>query len=245
MILCQMLTGIRGVALFGIFYLASQYEMVRGRLPLLRIIMGVAAFMLAFIGVALLRMSDVLQAAAGVPLPVLLKFAIRPPYVYIANCYWNLDWGIRCMLDGTGHPTTWGFSTTAGIWDAFGVGQDIGKSLGFETVFHEKSAKVEGFNTFSFVWPLYKDGGIPWVAMFSLAWGFVASLLHRLAMARRTFGWQIISSYLTFASLFSFFALYFIVGSYLVYLLPLLAIAIALDRARARKNAETASSTTA
>jgi len=230
-LLCQMLTGIRGAALFGFFCLASQWEMVRGKVPVAKVLAGVAFFLFLFTGVAILRMGDALKFTKQVPLGTVASIVAGPPYIYIANCYWNLDHGIREILAGNGHPTTWGFSVTAGIWDALGVGGDIGKSLGYESVFNERSAKNASLNTFSFVWPLYKDGGIPFVVLFCVVWGWVAEFLHRLAIRTRSTLWQILSTYLTFASLFSFFALYFIVGSYLMFFLFAIALAFLLERA--------------
>lgn len=225
----QMLTGIRGAALFGFFCLASQWELLRGKVPMAKIAMGLGLFFVLFIGVALLRMGDAVRFARGIPLETILGVVFGPPYTYIANCFWNLDHGIREVVSGTGHPSTWGFSLTQGIWDAFGVGGDVAKSLGFDTVFNESSAKKKDLNTFSFVWPLFKDGGLPLAVLFPLAWGFCAELVHRLAeRGSRSLG--LVSSYLTFASLFSFFALYFVVGSYLVFFAITVVLTIALHR---------------
>lgn len=231
----QMLSGIRGVALFGFFCLASQWEMLRGRIPLLKIALGVLLFLGMFVAVAVLRLGDMVQFTGRIPASTIAWVLASPPYVYIANCYWNLDYGVRDVLQGTGHPSTWGFSVTRGFWDVVGVGEPIGKSLGFETVFHERSAKVISLNTFSFTWPLYKDGGIPFVALFSLAWGFAATMLHRAAMRGAAAGTQLVSSYISFASLFSFFALYFVVGTYLVFLVLLLLLAILMARVRSSR----------
>lgn len=234
-VLLQLASGIRGPALFGFFCLASQWELGRGRIPLVRIAAGFSLFMALFILVAILRLGDAIHFTSKVPLSTILQVVASPPYVYIANCYWNLDFGIREILQGVGHPATWGFATSSGILDAIMVGGDIGKSLGFESVFNEKSAKVASLNTFSFVWPLYKDGGIPWATSFSLVWGFAASALHRIALLKKTSGWFMVSSFLTFASLFSFFALYFVVGSYLVFFALMILIAILLEKARVAK----------
>lgn len=230
----QMLTGIRGAALFGFFCLASQWELLRGRVPVAKVAMGLGLFFVLFVGVALLRMGDAIRFARGIPLETIVGLVFGPPYTYIANCFWNLDFGIREILSGSGHPGTWGFSITQGIWDAFGVGGDVAKSLGFDTVFNESSAKREDLNTFSFVWPLFKDGGLPFVALFSLVWGLAAELIHRIA-ERGSRSTGLVSTYLTFASLFSFFALYFVVGSYLVFFAITAVLAIALHRAEASR----------
>lgn len=237
----QMLSGIRGVALFGFFCLASQWEFLRGRIPVLKIALGVFLFMAMFIGVAVLRLGDMVQFTGKIPASTIAWVLASPPYIYIANCYWNLDHGVREVVMGAGHPSTWGFSVTRGFWDVVGVGEPIGKSLGFETVFHERSAKVISLNTFSFTWPLYKDGGIPFVALFSLVWGFGATVLHRIAVHGRSAGAQLVSTYLTFASLFSFFALYFVVGTYLVFLALLVLLCILMARVRARRGSSESS----
>jgi len=228
----QMLSGIRGVALFGFFCLASQWEMLRGRIPILKIALGFVLFMAMFVAVAVLRLGDMLQFTKNVPASTIAWVLASPPYVYIANCFWNLDNGIRDIAMGIGHKATWGFSVTSGFWDVIGVGEPIGKSLGFESVFHERSAKDKGLNTFSYMWPLYKDGGIIFVALFSFAWGIVATLLHRVAVLSRKPGLQLLSTYISFASLFSFFALYFVVGTYMVFFATLVLLVVLMGRAR-------------
>jgi len=235
----QMLSGIRGPALFGLFCLASQWELMRKGIPLLKVVVGVGLFLALFIGVALLRLGDAVHLAKGIPTETLVSLVVGPPYIYVANCYWNLDHGIREILAGVGHPSTWGFSVTQGMWDILGVGDGIAKSLGFDSIFNETSAKRMDLNTFSFVWTLYKDGGIPFAVLFSAAWGFVTELLHRMA-AKGDDSVGILSTYLGFAALFSFFSLYFVVGGYMVFLVLAILLISGIRRASAAPGADSA-----
>ncbi|HOX52709.1 MAG TPA: O-antigen polymerase [Fibrobacteria bacterium] len=226
-VMLQMLTGIRGPTLFAFFSLAYQWELHRGSVPLFKVATGLLVFLVLFIGIALLRQGDAIQFTKNIPMSTIVAVVVGPPYAYVSNNFWNLDHGVREYLIGLGHPTTYGFSLTQGIWDIFGSGTDLAKSFGFDTSFNESSAKVRSYNTFNFVWPLFKDGGVVLVALFSAAWGFVTELLHRTAVRTPYYAAQILAPYLAFASLFSFFTLYFIIGSYLVFLAIALVIAMA------------------
>ncbi len=226
-VLLQMLTGIRTPVLFGFFCLAYQWEIHRGRIPILKIAAGVFLFLVLFIAVALLRQGDAMNFAREIPISTVAAVIVGPPYIYIANNFWNLDHGITQIAMGLGHPSTWGLSSTQGIWDMFGVGMELTRSFGFDTIYNERSSKETSLNTFGFIWPLFKDGGIPFVTIVSLIWGGVAELLHKMAQRLKHPTALTLSPFVAFASLLSFFMFHFFVGAFLVFMLIALLIAMA------------------
>lgn len=94
-----------------------------------------------------------------------VRLALRIPYMYFANNFWNLDYALNPENYHERHPTTYGFTTFSGLLDGMYVpggnlGLEIHKSTGFDDAFHKKAIKVKGWNTIGYQWDLYKDFGV-------------------------------------------------------------------------------------
>jgi oligosaccharide repeat unit polymerase len=110
------------------------------------------------------------------------KALLMIPYVYVANNFWNLDYGLNAPNYRERHPTTWGFTTVSGFYDMLYTGsfwgQDYRTSTGYEDIFHEKTQKVHSLNTVTYQWGLYKDFGMVGVLLFPFGFGVLFSLLY-------------------------------------------------------------------
>lgn len=219
--------GIRNPFLMQIFVLVALWDLGRARLRLAWLTAVGTAFMVVFVAVAWIRSGmDFDGGRIGAILafladPKILDLAFRPIYVYIANNFWNLDFGLGQVAMGGGHPTTWGASSSEAIFSFIGFSQDFCERMGWDTFLNESSQKVQGLNTFTYIWPLFKDGGVFLVLGFSWLWGASMTWLYRKALVGDGFD-KLLYAYLLFSVAFSFFAFYYQVGTYLVSLAILL-----------------------
>jgi oligosaccharide repeat unit polymerase len=110
------------------------------------------------------------------------KALLMIPYVYVANNFWNLDYGLNPRNYENRHTETYGFTTVSGFYDMVYTGtfwgQDFRKSTGYEDIFHEKTQKVRNLNTVTYQWGLYKDFGMTGVLLFPFGFGILISLLY-------------------------------------------------------------------
>jgi oligosaccharide repeat unit polymerase len=216
-----LLMGIRNPFLMQVFVLVALWDLGRSRLKLWRLGVVGGGFMILFVLVALVRSGvdlspdSLLAMGKFAQRSEVFGMAFKPIYVYIANNFWNLDFGVARIAQGGGHPPTWGASSLEAIFALMGISADLCERMGWDTFLNESNMKVHGLNTFTYLWPLYKDGGMFLALGFSWAWGAGMTWLYRKAVAGDPFD-KLIYAYLLFAVGFSFFALYAQVGTYLL-----------------------------
>lgn len=226
----QILSGIRNALFFWLIFTLSIYDIGKRRIPVATLALVGLAFLAAFIGVAFFRARQFTSLLSNVGvenLPFLLKTALEPFYVYIANAYWNLDHALSLEAVGRGHATTWGASLLEGVFSLPRITTAFHDSYGWDTVLNESIQKISGLNSVPFQWPMYKDFGLPGVVVLPFLTGTVVTSLYKRCISLGSHSSLIVYSYFIFPVLFSFFMpytsipSYLIVGCFFVLLIPL------------------------
>lgn len=106
------------------------------------------------------------------------------PYKYVANNYWNFDYAINPPVDREYHPHTYGIDFFAGMTEYFRLAGSFRNSFGWDGLFNESIEKVDGLNTASYLWEVYKDLYAPGIFLFPLFCGIALAFLHLCVMRR-------------------------------------------------------------
>lgn len=120
-----------------------------------------------------------------------IHLALRVPYMYLANNFWNLDYALNPENYQERHPTTYGFTTLSGTLDMMDLpGGNLGVALheatGFDDQFQKHAVKLRGWNTIGYQWDLYKDFGIAGVFLGPFLMGMLLKLLYLRVCSRPT-----------------------------------------------------------
>lgn len=100
------------------------------------------------------------------------------PYKYVANNYWNLDYAVNPPSDREWHPHTYGIDFFFGMFEFFRVSASFRNSFHWDGLFNERIEKVNGLNTASYLWEVYKDLYFPGVFILPFLCGLALSVLH-------------------------------------------------------------------
>jgi oligosaccharide repeat unit polymerase len=101
-------------------------------------------------------------------------------YVYLANNFWNFDYGVQKFIDGNdAYNFGYGFHFLRGFYFLFLLEDPFLKMFGLESLYNPAITKMHGLNTVVFPWHFYSNFGIFGVFFFSLIMGLVISLFYR------------------------------------------------------------------
>lgn len=197
------LTVARQMILFSLFSVVFFFEIWKRPIKIRWAAFFVVSFISVFLTTALVRVgiSPVQLLGALKTSPKLRSFIIIPVYSYIANNFWNLDYGIQMFSRPGGHPMTFGYTFFSGLTHYLNQ-QRLELAFGWDTLLNEKTSKVIGLNTVSYQWFLFKDFGpiLPCFILFLIgAW---SARVYSLSINRPT----LLAGY--FALFASFWALY-------------------------------------
>jgi oligosaccharide repeat unit polymerase len=130
---------------------------------------------------------------------------IALPYAYIANNYWNLNYGIEQALDGKFNHT-YGLRTFHAIFQIFKQSKNIENALDIESFLDLEVQKVPPFNTITYHWNLWRDFGFLGVILGSFLMGLIMAFLYsQLRTAPSWWNLLLYGNFAFFISL-SFFA---------------------------------------
>ena len=153
-----------GIVVFGCFAVVFyHYAFRRLSIPKLGLLFAVFASFIIITGY--MKTSDI-RKTYQIEFSDVLALAMRIPYLYIANNYWNLDHALNPPAHMERHPTTYGFTTTSGLLGLMSLpggnlAAGIRENTQIDDQFHERSIKSRGWNTVGYQWDLYKDFGLP------------------------------------------------------------------------------------
>lgn len=128
----------------------------------------------AFIGISSLRDQYGGESVEGKAADVVMEL----PYKYVANNYWNFDYGVNPPSDREFHPHTYGIDFFFGLFEFFRISGSFRNSFHWDGLFNEHIEKVGGFNTANYLWDVYKDLYFPGVFIFPFLCGLALSVLH-------------------------------------------------------------------
>lgn len=154
-----------GLIFFAFFALIYFHQAVK-RISILRLVLLFSIFLSLFAVSAYVKLSNYQKHSEfGSSGAKTLGLAMKFPYIYVANNFWNLDFALNPENFQERHPTTYGFSTISGVLDMMllpggGIGPGIRQVGGYDDQFHSQSIKVKGLNTMGYQWGLYKDFGV-------------------------------------------------------------------------------------
>lgn len=112
--------------------------------------------------------------------------AMKMPYRYVANNYWNLDYALNPPSDREIHPFTYGIDFFSGMLDYSGVPGAFRNSFGWDGIFNESVQKVPGYNTTGYLWEIYKDFGFPGCFVVPFLVGLGLSVLFERLKVQKT-----------------------------------------------------------
>ena len=180
------MTFSRSSFIFFIFFALVYYNFAVRKLPLTKLGAALLIAFAGFAGIAYVKTMDMVRKyhlqEMGIKSSTLTKLIVGMPYIYVANNFWNLDWGINEENWQVKHNPTYGTTTlsgvTDGIWLGNFLGAEIRESYGYEDIFHKQTQKVKGLNTVGYQWGLYKDFGAPGTIIVPFLAGIVFGLLY-------------------------------------------------------------------
>jgi oligosaccharide repeat unit polymerase len=179
-----MLTMSRSSLIFFAFFAIVFYNSAVKRISLIKLGAIFTILFAVFLTIAFFKLDDVskknqmLKQTSSKAAQALLMI----PYVYVANNFWNLDYGLNPSNYENRRTDTYGFTTVSGFYDMVYTGtfwgQDFRNSTGYEDIFHKHTQKVRNLNTVNYQWGLYKDFGMLGVLLFPFGFGILFSLLY-------------------------------------------------------------------
>jgi oligosaccharide repeat unit polymerase len=179
-----MLTMSRSSLIFFAFFAIVFYNAAVKRISILRLGGLFVILFSVFLIIAYFKLDDIskqnqmLKQTSDKAAKALLMI----PYAYVANNFWNLDYGLNPGNFQDRHTDTRGFTTVSGFFDMIYTGsfwgQDFRKSTGYEDIFHQHTQKIKDLNTVTYQWGLYKDFGMIGVMILPFAFGILFSILY-------------------------------------------------------------------
>lgn len=208
-----------GLVFFAVFAIVFYHYAIR-RLSMLRLFL-LFVFCSSFIVVTgYLKVNGVQEKyRVKVKTSKVVQLAMKVPYMYLANNYWNLDYALNPENFQERHPTTFGFTTLSGMLDMMAlpggnVGMAIHEATGFDDPFHKRAIKARGWNTIGYQWDLYKDFGLVGVFLGPFIIGLLLEILYLKICMRPTMLSSACYSFLAFFLMGSFGGLFFESGIY-------------------------------
>lgn len=208
-----------GFMFFAIFALVFYHQAIR-RISMIKMSSFFFLLITAFLVTTYLKIAEIGDKySLDLTSPKALKIALRMPYNYVANNYWNLDFALNPENYRDRHPTTYGFTQASGLLDMIVLpGGNIGPSLreggGYEDPFHVPSIKRMGLNTMTYQWGLYKDFGLVGVFLLPYLFGMAFSFLYWRVREAPTLLNAAVYAFLAFVVSFSWFSAMWEIASF-------------------------------
>jgi oligosaccharide repeat unit polymerase len=138
---------------------------------------------LIFVVFSLIRVShsatEAIISSYQFKIPKKLAWSVNM-YVYLANNFWNFDYGVQKFIDGNNaYNFGYGFHFFRGLYFLSFVEDPIVRMFGLETLYNQAITKVHGLNTVVFPWHFYSNFGSFGVFFFSLIMGLIISFFYR------------------------------------------------------------------
>jgi oligosaccharide repeat unit polymerase len=200
------LCAARNMILFSAFCLLFGHEAMRKPMKIRWGIGSLVVFILIFIITTYVRAGGkaILSMTRGNNAKVVAVTVMAPTiYSYVANNFWNLDYGISKMETDYGHPHTFGYSSFSGVSYYLSQNKSIEEYWRVDGLLNERSSKVSGLNTISYQWPLYKDFGLPIGCVIVFVIGAWCSKIYRLACKTKRADYVYLAAFATFWSGYS------------------------------------------
>ena len=186
------------------------YNYVKKRIAPGLIVMAAVLAISSFIGIAIAREQ---YGSTGVKGMVARQVATLP-YKYIANNYWNLDYGINTPPERQMHRFTYGVDVVNGPLGLLRFSGAIREMMGWDNEFNKSVEKVGGLNTINYLWETYKDFGIAGCILVPFVAAFLMAFMYESVKRRKTPFWWMLYG----VSLFFVGWSFFITGYKLVYI---------------------------
>ena len=164
----------RGTLFFSLGFLIILYNYLHKRIAALWILLCLLLAVGAFVGISSLR-----DQYGGNKVESMAADAVMTlPYKYVSNNYWNLDYAVNPPPDREYHPHTYGIDFFYGMFEFVRISGSFRNSFHWDGLFNERIEKVNGFNTASYLWEVYKDLYFPGVFILPFICGLLLSVLH-------------------------------------------------------------------
>ena len=164
----------RGTLFFSVGFLIILYNYLHKRISSVWILVCIALAASAFIAISSLRDQFGGSNIEG----KVLEEVMELPYKYVSNNYWNLDYAANPPPDREYHPHTYGIDFFFGMFEYLRVSASFRNSFHWDGLFNERIEKINGFNTASYLWEVYKDLYFPGVIILPFLCGLMLSVLH-------------------------------------------------------------------
>lgn len=206
------LTFSRSSMMFFFFFALVYFHYAVRKIPILKLASILLVVFSLFATVAFVKTRS-LTAQYGLKdlsTAKLVKLVFIFPYLYFANNFWNLDYGINGENYRERYKPTYGFTTVSGLYNVLTTGgalwgPDLRESYGWEDISHSQTQKVKGLNTVGYQWGLYKDFGMAGTLILPFLFGWWIALLYRRVRLYPTIINIAVYSFLAYVIAFSWF----------------------------------------
>lgn len=147
--------------------------------------------------------------------------ALKLPYQYIANNWWNLDYGLNPEPGQTVAPFKYGWGFIEGISFFFPDAIAMGVAFNWDTIFNESVVKVTGLNTVTWHWSVYNEFGYFGIIVFPLFFGIFIQYFYQYLKQKPTLIKVGIYSYLSIFLMLSWFEEFYQNALYIYWVLTI------------------------
>lgn len=180
---------------------AIMYNYIKRRIAPGLIVLAMALAISSFLGIAIVRDQYGSTGVKG----MVAKQVATLPYKYIANNYWNLDYGINTLPDRQRHQFTYGIDVLNGPLGMFRFSGSIREMMGWDNEFNKSVEKIYGLNTVNYLWETYKDFGVAGCIVVPFVAAFLMAFMYESVKRRKSPFWWMLYGISMFFVGWSFF----------------------------------------
>lgn len=171
----------RAYAMIPLLFVAYVFNIAYRKLRLAHIVIGLLAIVTIFLAVADAKDQLELEAKSS----TIIK-AMKLPYWYIANNWWNLDYALNAPSDIERHPTMYGLNSVSGFLRPVPMVGRIYSDPFLDDLFNGSVSKISSLNTIAYQWDLYKDMGISGIIIVPFLWGIFFTWTYQQMLTRKS-----------------------------------------------------------
>ena len=177
------------------------YNNIKKRIPSSFILLAMVLAIAFFVGVSVVRAQYGISGIKG----MIAKQVATLPYKYIANNYWNLDYGINTDPDEIRHGFTYGLDLFNGPFGLSRFPMAIREMNRWDNELNYSIQKFHGLNTINYLWEAYKDFGLAGCFIVPFVAAFLMAYMYEMMKRRKTPFWWMLYAVSIFYVGWSFF----------------------------------------
>jgi len=171
----------RAYAMIPLLFVAYIVNTAYRKLRFAHIAIGLLAIVSIFLVVADAKDQLELEAKSS----TIIK-AMKLPYWYIANNWWNLDYALNAPNDIERHATMYGLNSVSGFLRPVPLVGRIYSDPFLDDLFNGSVSKISSLNTIAYQWDLYKDMGIFGIVIVPFLWGIFFTWTYQQMLTRKS-----------------------------------------------------------